>query len=387
MKSKNYRQYLVFFNPKLVVMLLTIWGLTTISVQSFAQGYDAFGSCTDSVVVGSNGVYTYPVNLFYHACMYEQNPCYWINGCSSPMEIHYRLQKWNPTGEVWEWASSNQVSKKFTGLGSSLTKYRVKVFKPAIVVNNQCDGGYENVYDIGTSHIGYRGFFEEYYTNEVLVGQPNGSNNEFDFMDGNSVLLYGSNPTIPVFDADENWTIDVSESSYYNAWYLALYKIVEGVNLPWGDYGDGWHTDGPPSNPVIGLGVWWRDVEMNDFDEDAEYMVQWVANNRDCYSWNVNEQEFYICPETLACKIGIIMGEEEGQIELYPNPVTDQFYLDGNLNVKQVELIDVFGRKHGSWTANQEHYDVSHLVSGTYYVQFYDQNHRLLDVTSIQVMR
>ena len=261
------------------------------------------------------------------------------------------------------------------------------VLKPFILVNTQCEGDYEEVWSQLGQFLGYRGDFTQYFTNEVIVGQPNGSNNSAKFVDGNGILLVGSDPGLPLFDPAEEWKLDVSESTNYNAWWLAMYKDDDPTNLPWGDYYGGWHLDGPPSNPVIELAYWWTDVEGNPFDEGESYIIQWVATNKDCSTWNINELEAYICVENSGCKIGIISDEEEVQIKLYPNPVSDQFYLSGNQYVRQVELLDVFGRKHGTWTVNQDHYDVSHLVSGTYFVQFYDKNHKLLDVAPIQVMR
>ncbi len=371
-------------------MLLTLLGINTISFKSFAQtssGVEIKGSCGDSVVVISS--LTFDLNLYFHnqVAQQENNPCYHTLFAGGPMDIQYRLQKLNPSSGNWEWASNYQYSIKFTGLGTSLTQYRVIAFKPVIIPNNQCDGGYEKVYNYSGQHVGFRGLYEQYTSNIAIVGKPNGYNNSYKFVDGNGILLFGSDPSLPMFDPGENWQIDVSESTNYNAWYLAMYKDDDPTNLPWAEFEGGWHSNGPPANPVIDIAHWWKNSGGYEFDPLSSYIVQWVAQNKDCTDWNVNEKSAYICPVGFGCKIGLATDEGAEQIALYPNPVRDQFYLTESPIVSWIELNDGFGRKLGSWAANQERYDVSHLVSGTYYVQFFDTNHRLMNVASIQVMR
>lgn len=260
---------------------------------------------------------------------------------------------------------------------------------PKYIANIACESGYIEVYDISLRLIGYAGTYDLLYSNHVIVGQPSGSDNKYEFVDGNGILLFGNDQGLPIFDASEDWKIDVSDSKNYNAWWLALYKEDPPNNLPWDVYGGGWHLDGPPSNPVIEIADWWRTTALNNFDPGATYVVQWVANNKDCEGWNVNEQEAYICPSGWSCRFGLsdqLSDNEDNMI--FPNPVISEFYLKSESNFDRLELVDLLGRTISTWqnSANSFHLPTE-MPSGTYFLRILDANHKLLNSRTIQIAR
>lgn len=390
MKNKLYIPDFRLFKPRLFVSLLSFLFLIGHAFPGFSQtssSIEVKGSCADSVVVVSP--VTFQLNLYHHDQIVGGNgPCYNIVWPVIMMVPKYRLQKLNESNGTWEWVGSEQNSRTFTGLGSNLAYYRVMARVPVEVENISCEGGKEIVVDVGGNIIGFRGLYQNLPpSNVVIVGQPTANDNKFKFVDGNGINIFGD-PSWPIFDQYEDWKIDVSESKYYNQWWLAMFKYVEeGPNLPWAVYQGGWQLNGPPSDPLIPIADWWKNDAGYTFDPGGTYTVQWVATNKDCASWNVNQRDALICPVGFNCKIGFAHEGLEEQIELYPNPASDYFKLSNSQIVGRVDLIDVLGRNQGSWPANQMQYDVSHLPTGTYYVQFFDKTNRFLKAAQIQVMR
>lgn len=372
----------LFFLLAIVQMLFNVE-----SVAQTSESIVAKGSCNDSVVVVSP--VTFQLWLWHHEQIVSSNgPCYHIVW-GLPMTPKYRLQKFNEGIGAWEWHGPEQSSGKFTGLGTQLGTYRVIARLPVIVENNMCLNGYETVHDPGGRHIGFRGLYKTLPpSNIVIVGQPTGQDNQFTFVDGNGILLFGNDPSLPIFDAQEDWKIDVSASKNYNQWLLNMYKKDPPNNLPWASYLGGWQLDGPPANPVIDIAHWWTIDNNYPFDPSATYVVQWVATNKDCPNWNVNEKEAYICPSGFNCRFGITTTTGEEEVVLYPNPVATSFYLSGSQSVARMELMDSYGRQKATWAAGSGSYDLpAYIPSGAYYLRLFDGQNAMLKTIGVQVAR
>lgn len=259
---------------------------------------------------------------------------------------------------------------------------------PKYISNTACENGFIDVYDIQWRHLGYAGTYEDYFSNIVIVGQPTGQDNQFTFVDGNGVLLFGNDPSLPIFNAQEDWKIDVSASKNYNQWLLNMWKKDPPNNLPWASYLGGWQQDGPPANPVIDIAQWWRDGIGYPFEPGATYVVQWVATNKDCPSWNVLEKEAYICPSGFNCRFGITTDAGEEEVILIPNPVATSFTLSGSQSVARLELLDSYGRLQATWAAGSGSYDLPfHIPSGAYYLRLFDGQNAMLKTIRVLVAR
>lgn len=68
-----------------------------------------------------------------------------------------------------------------------------------------------------------------------------------------------------------------------------------------------------------------------------------------------------------------------GDLVLYPNPVTDYFGVTDNDNVKQIAVVNLLGRRVKTFDYNRgERYLISDLPQGVYLVQFIGKNNRVL---------
>ena len=56
-------------------------------------------------------------------------------------------------------------------------------------------------------------------------------------------------------------------------------------------------------------------------------------------------------------------------VNIYPNPVTDIFFLDTNENWTKAEIFDISGRIMRSMSLDSSSIDVSGLESGTYFIR------------------
>lgn len=372
-----------------VVLTLVLISQVCLTIAQTGSAPVAVGSCTDVVEVTYIPAYVH--NAVYIANCYTCDP---QNGCCAQsfagfMFPSYTLQRYNHETKSWVSVTGSQETNKFTGLSEyGLGTYRVRVAIPAYYPAPSCPGGVRKVYNLFGQHYGYVGTWEFLYSNIVIVGQPTGQDNHFSFVDGNGILLFGSDPSLPIFDAQEDWKIDVSASKNYNAWWLAMYKKDPPNNLPWAVYQGGWQQDGPPANPVIDIAQWWKFDNVYPFDPGATYVVQWVATNKDCPNWNVNEKEAYICPSGFNCRFGITTNAGEEEVILYPNPVTTSFTLSGSQSVARLELLDSYGRQQATWAAGTGSYDLPpYIPSGTYYLRLFDGQNAMLKTIGVQVAR
>jgi hypothetical protein len=372
---------------KMILFLLLVCSQFIVVLGQTSSGVVAEGSCYDTIRVTS--IPSYPLNAYdvqyLYLCGIGNNCCAWT--FSGPMTPRYYLSKLNPITGNFEHFTGPQQSSIFTGLGAEVGTYRVNAHIPKYLAYENCEDGFMHVFDLAYRWLGYGGFYEQILSNEVIVGNPTGADNNFKFVDGNGILLFGSDPGLPIFDEYEEWKIDVSDSKNYNQWYLAMYKLDPPVNLPWHVWGNGWHLDGPPANPEFGLGHWWR-VSVNEIFEPGEtYVVQWVATNKDCASWNINAKEAYICPSGWPCRIGIPGELDSEEIVLYPNPMSTEFMLSDNSRVERLEMVDINGRIQGTWQGASGRYEVPMVSSGIYYVRFFDEKNMLLNTVGVQVIR
>lgn len=373
---------------KSVLVVMLSGQLMLVSAQT-GSGVVAIGSCADLVQVTQIPPYVH--NAVNITNVYNCDP---QNGCCAQsfagfMLPRYSLEKYNHETQTWTLIAGAQNSNMFTGLSEyGLGTYRVLVAIPAYYPAPSCPNGVRKVYNLFGQHYGYVGHWEHLYSNIVIVGQPNGLDNQFTFVDGNGILLFGSDPALPLFDAQEDWKIDVSASKNYNQWLLNLYKKDPPNNLPWASYLGGWQLNGPPANPVIEIADWWENGPGYPFDPGATYVVQWVATNKDCPSWNVLEKEAYICPSGYNCRFGITTNAGEEEVVLYPNPVTTSFTLSGGQTVARLELLDSYGRQQATWAAGSGSYDLpSYIPSGAYYLRLFDGHNAMLKTIGVQVVR
>lgn len=55
--------------------------------------------------------------------------------------------------------------------------------------------------------------------------------------------------------------------------------------------------------------------------------------------------------------------------KVYPNPAQNLFYIDTPIELKAVEMYDLQGRKVKRFSKVQEHYSISELISGLYFLK------------------
>jgi hypothetical protein len=377
-----------FVNPSKVFLTLALAFQVTLSTAQTILNVVAIGSCADSVKVTQ--VPSYPNNAYN---IQNLNLCQPNNECCTitfggPMGLRFWLQRFNHGTGMWEHFAGPQTTNKFTGLPGNVATYRVRVQVPKYISNTACVNGFIDVYDIQWRHLGYAGTYEDHFSNIVIVGQPTGQDNQFTFVDGNGILLFGNDPSLPIFDAQEDWKIDVSASKNYNQWLLNMWKKDPPDNLPWASYLGGWQLDGPPANPVIDIAHWWKFGTNNIFEPGETYVVQWVATNKDCANWNVLEKEAYICPSGWSCRFGMTTDAGEEEVILYPNPVATSFSLSGSRTVARLELLDSYGRQQATWSAGMGSYDLPfHFPSGVYYLRLFDGQNAMLKTIGVQVVR
>ena len=115
----------------------------------------------------------------------------------------------------------------------------------------------------------------------------------------------------------------------------------------------------------IGSNRGFMHVGLWEADHDSEGEMYYLL----CY--HVDNDVIYVNPEYNTCDIDDI--EEnmaENGIEVYPNPAKDfvKILNDNNLNIKNIEIVDIFGRTVIS-TEKCEDIDVSELPEGQYFVK------------------
>ncbi len=292
----------------------------------------------------------------------------------------------------WSQVSTNpQYSTTFSNLNHGT--YRVLIEFPTIDYAF-CGAVPTEVYDIFTSQLlGHLGTYINtppsthlIYTNEVVVGAPVQSDNQWSFLDGNGIVLSSI-----LFDPNEQIRIDATACKHFDKYDVAIQEFwPDGTPHRWRSKSGNLGINGLISHAQIPLGV--EDIRLvfNPSTTDPNwqfipgntYRVQVAISNSTCTSWIDNLQTFFLCYPTWGCREGIDQAKVEPVIS--PNPVSRSFKIEGIefnpvSNVKDALVIhDLTGRLVKNFkTIQNNEFDVSDLSTGVYFVSVLRDNHKL----------
>ena len=96
------------------------------------------------------------------------------------------------------------------------------------------------------------------------------------------------------------------------------------------------------------------------------YTVTSVYENND-----ESQKSIEVCGKTMGC-----VGLEEivSLFNIYPNPVSDRIYIETEVEVEEITIYDIYGKKlfeidNSQLTKNRLQLDIEHLNSGTYFIK------------------
>ncbi len=347
----------IIFLPFLLLLLLA----TTASAQT------AKGGCTTVTVTGNP---PYATNIYFTSvswgdCGSPDNPCCRVIFNGVPATPRYYLEKKNSNG-TWSQVAGPQSNPVLTETGvlNPHGTYRVRINVP-VVDYNACEGG-EGLpcYNTLGQFLGVWGKWgSNVYTNEVLMGKTVPADNSYFFVDGGG----GDNNPFG-FDYLEIAKINTTACKNYDQWFLAIFE--KGGQNRYAS--NGWEFSPVGNGGIFNLTDLWKDGHSNwEFEPLTSYMVQFVVENHACLNgqgWNVNNQNFFICPFGSGCRF-----DEGAAIEtaISPNPTSNTLYL-ANFTPSpeqeyQLTITDFAGRTVKtiqSWM--NEETDVTDLPQGMY---------------------
>ncbi|MBC7778159.1 MAG: T9SS type A sorting domain-containing protein [Phycisphaerae bacterium] len=347
----------ISFLPFILLLLL----VTTASAQT------AKGGCTTATVTANP---PYSQNLYFSYvswgdCGSVEEPCCRVIFSGSPVAPRYYLERKNSNG-TWTQVAGPQASPVLSdpGVLNPHGVYRVRINVP-VPDYNVCEGGEPlRCYNPNGQFVGYWGKWgPNEYTNEVLLGKTVASDNSYFFVDGG-----GGDANPFAFDYLEIAQINTSACKNYDQWWVAI--IEQGGQSRYAS--NGWEFSPVGNGGIFNLTNLWKDGHSNwEFDPLMTYTVQFVVENHACLNgqgWNVNNQNYFICPFGSGCRFDEGVGLEAA---ISPNPTSNTLRLTNFTPTAaqeyQLTITDLSGRtvkSVQSWV--NEDMDVSDLPQGMY---------------------
>jgi len=118
----------------------------------------------------------------------------------------------------------------------------------------------------------------------------------------------------------------------------------------------------------------WTYVSIEGLPQSNTISFQLYSSDNGAFGMNTPG---YFCIDDINQIIGTAVAEEtEAQFTLYPNPASDQVYLDFEFQVKELSLYDIHGRKHHSRKQLQGivSLDLAQLETGIYIIDVVTKN-------------
>ena len=333
---------------------LLVTSFTTVRASITAEG-----DC--DTVKYTGGMPYYQNNLF--STFSTPSNCRAI-AVTNAMLPRFYLQKYDFDLSSWSTVSGPITGPNHYFAGVSHGTYRLYVEIPVIYLTIGCgerEPGPILIYNLLGQHIGYAGSWYgdnsgAYYSNSVIVGSTDEDDIKYFFVD---VPETGSEST---YDDGEQVTIDISNCTNFNQWWLAIFESGPTYNRY---TGVGWNWSTPTSLDLTDI---WDHAVGWDFEPYHSYTVQFAIENEDCVnsSWNNLDRVFFICPTGTGCRLG----EEKVEMAISPNPATSSIYLQNFRpdpgRKYQIFIVDFMGRqvKNSELTSNE--IDISDLQNGIF---------------------
>jgi hypothetical protein len=227
------------------------------------------------------------------------------------------------------------------------------------------------------------------YSNEVVVGAPDQSDNVVKFLDGNGRYIYNNATLDRYFDPSESISIDARESRLFDQYQISIVEFEGGnPNSPARSRSlgnTGWINNFTRPLGIEDLRAVW-DPTGNDpnwqFTVGNAYRLQVTIRNSACGSLVDNFQWFYICNAAQLCRGGTDKAVVSASIS--PNPVTNTFIVNGfvfnptPLVKDQLEIYDLAGKlvkKMDNIKGNE--FEVNDLTSGAYFISVLRDNQKM----------
>lgn len=303
----------------------------------------------------------------------------------SSSQRQYMLSKFD--GSNYVTVSGWQLSSLFTNLSKGT--YKVTIRTPTVLIQSGCSDGISLMNSAGQI-VGKIGTWFNTVTASAVVGAPTLSDNQWNFIDGNGVILVSN-----LFDNAEPIRINANStnSNNFDEYAISIQEFWPGSTptnpLPalWRGFGNGGYG-GFIKQATRPLGI--EDLRaiwnINGtsplaFNPSFTYRVQVVVRNSNCPSWVDNSGvDFLICPFA-GCREGY--DEAKSTPLIVPNPTSQKFRIEGfNFNTSTSvsdELIvnDVTGRVVKKFDIDSNDFDVSDFASGVYFASVLRDNRKL----------
>lgn len=337
-----------------------------------AQSQTIEGSCDEVSVIS---VPSYDSDLIiaggWKSCP-GCNPCERLYVTSPPiyMQTRHQLQKKTPSG--WTNIGGYEYGDYSTFTNLSKGTYRVLTQLPQRNTNVSCPEGHPVLSFYTLGHLGWHGSWivnqTSSYSNEVIVGPTDSSDNNFDFID-----IYGTGSS-SAFNDGETVYVDFSETKNYSQYYLSINE-EGGTYNRWKDSNSGaWVHD--LIDDTYDLSNMWSSGTGWDFEPLHTYHVNFVNDNSKCRNtieypaptWNIRTKSFFVCPAGSGCREVV----EERNFTIYPNPASNYIELgDFDPSVDSgysLTLTSINGQTIKNVELSSDRIDISDLNSGMYII-------------------
>ncbi len=198
------------------------------------------------------------------------------------------------------------------------------------------------VLDISTTSIGLNGVQLE--DPPRILDLSNLTNLEQVYMEGNQI----SGPYTQILIVDNNPNLNLIEA--YGCHFLSIVRLkggdlgISNLDLYLGD-----NENGPGSGPPVCVEV----TNASQASNQQGTYTNWIANGAYYYSetCTLNSENY-----------------NKIEVQLYPNPATQQFQLKTTEEIKSLTVYSLSGKEVLKFQ-NQNAYDVSQLPAGVYFVK------------------
>jgi hypothetical protein len=358
----------------LLLSLLFVTSISSLTAQSFPFSSfvsDVEGGCnTVSVTMSSTNLVVVAGNV-----VISQN-------CES-VNLDQRIGFAFPSLSLEEYVNGSWVvyysafyptSSNYTFPSLPDGKYRVVSRTPSIHTPAGCSGGVDI---LRSSDNQFAGFFvtslydetnsTERISDPLIVGETAQSDIDADIVDINGYVQ--SN-----FDDNDEVILDLSESTNFNRYFIAIQQISGSNNYQ----SAGWQN-GTPS--TVNLNDIWTQTFSNwKFWNNRNFRVQVVLENEDCPNgvWNQKFEFFNTC----SGGSGTCRFTHDTDLAVFPNPATDMFvvrHLELSNDVRHDLFIsDVSGRVIRKERLTGSQVDISDLDPGFYVVRIDEEGENVL---------